>query len=125
MVNLFGLFGRSREVRLVDDAVRAHGLHSALLPDAVKFTVVRLLKATPEGVTPENTKRAGELLAWCMMGEEEFLENNGTVIARHADARVGAAVEEGDSLDAQLVLLTLQAKVCHPAIIDRYGLSAG
>lgn len=124
MVNLFGLFGRSREVRLIDDAVRAHGLHKALVPDAVKFTVIRLLKDTPEGVSPEATMHAGELLAWCMLGADEFTDNNGTVAARHADSRMAEAVEAGDSLDAQLVLLTLQAKVCHPAIIDRYGLSA-
>ncbi|WP_404386071.1 hypothetical protein [Caenispirillum salinarum] len=124
MISLFGLFGRSREVRLIEDGVRAHGLHKALVPDAVKFTVVRLLKETPEGVTPESTCRAGELLAWCMLGEDEFTENNGTVSARHADARVAEAIESGDSLDAQLVLLTLKANVCHPAIIDRYGLSA-
>lgn len=124
MVSLFGLFGRSREVRLVEDGARAHGLHKALVPDAVKFTVVRLLKQTPDGVTQESTHRAGELLAWCMLGEDEFTENNGSVAARHADIRMAEAVEAGDSLDAQLVLLTLQARVCHPAIIDRYDLSA-
>lgn len=77
MVSLFGLFGRSREVRLIDDAVRVHGLHAALVPDAVKFTVVRLLKATSEGLSPETTRRAGALIAWCLLGEAEFTENNG------------------------------------------------
>ncbi len=41
------------------------------------------------------------------------------------EGRLAAAPEAGDSLDARVVLLTLQARVIQPSVVERYGLEAG
>jgi hypothetical protein len=38
------------------------------------------------------------------------------------ERRIEAALQFGESLDAQLVLLTLHAKVIQPSVVQAYGL---
>ncbi len=46
MLGFFGIFGRSHELRRLDQAVRAVGLHPVLVPEAVKLTTRRSFSAT-------------------------------------------------------------------------------
>ena len=43
-LGLFGVFGRSGDLRALDDALRAAGMHPALAPEAVKIAALNLLK---------------------------------------------------------------------------------
>ena len=43
-LGLFGVFGRSDDLRSLDKAFRAFDLHPARVPDAVKLTALNLLK---------------------------------------------------------------------------------
>jgi hypothetical protein len=125
MFALFGLLGRSREVQQLDHAVRATGLHPRLMPEAVKLTAIKLLKqAHGATLAPQAYEAAAALLSYCMLGAGVFADTNGAAAADAVEARIDAALQAGDSLDAQLVLLTLHAKVIEASVVDRYGLRA-
>jgi hypothetical protein len=119
-------FGRSREVRRLDDSLRAAGLHPALAPDAVKIAALKLLTETGHGASPDARacRIAAEMIAYCALGDRDFGEDQGRRAAHAMEARLEAALEAGDSLDARLVLLALHARIAHPALIDRYDLRA-
>jgi hypothetical protein len=125
MLGFFGIFGRSRELRRIDQELRARGLHPRLMPEAVKLTALKLLReavgtAEPD---PDAIAEAAALLAYCCLGGEAFAEANDARLTRAVEARVEAATEAGDSLDARLVLLTLHASVIQPEVVERHGLA--
>lgn len=127
MFGFFALFGRSREVRRLDDALRAAGLHPALMPDAVKIAALKLLKEEGLGTSPdlEACAIAAEILTYCSLGDQGFEEEHGRGAARTLEARLEAALEAGDSLDARLILLALHAGIIQGALVDRFDLRAG
>lgn len=122
MLGLFGIFGRSEELRRLDQALRTVDLHPRLVPEAVKLTTLKLLKES--GLKPRSYASAAELLAYCMLGRQAFFHTNEQSLTDKVEARLAAAVEAGDSLDARIVLLTLHAGVIQPSVVERYGLEA-
>ncbi|MDH3235623.1 MAG: hypothetical protein OEQ29_19040 [Alphaproteobacteria bacterium] len=122
MLGFFGKFGRSQELQRLDEALRGVGLHPQLVPEAVKLTALKLLKEA--GLGPGSYAAAAELLGYCMLGVQGFIDNNDPSLAESVEARLAAALETGDNLDARLVLLTLHAGVIQPSVIERYGLEA-
>jgi hypothetical protein len=122
MLGLFGIFGRSEELRRLDQALRAVDLHPRLVPEAVKLTTLKLLKES--GLDPRSYASAAELLAYCMLGRQAFFHSNGQSLTDKVEARLAAALDAGDSLDARVVLLTLHAGVIQPSVVERYGLEA-
>lgn len=120
MLRLFSLFGKSAAMNALDDALRASGVHPLLVPEAVKLTVIRLLKR--EGSTAGQNAQlaeAADLLAYCILGRDPFVDSNGARAADRAEQRMEAAISAGDSLDARLILLTLHAGHIAPDIADR------
>ncbi len=126
MFGFSALFGRSREVRRLDDALRAAGLHPNLVPDAVKIASLKFLKEAGYGhiPAPEACADTAGMLAYCMLGDHGFGVENGTARARALKTRLEAALDAGDSFDARLVLLTLHAGLTQNALADRYQLQA-
>ena len=127
MFGFSALFGRSREVRRLDDALRATGLHPALMPDAVKIAALKLLTEAGYGSSPDSRAcaLAAEMLTYCILGDQGFHEEKGGGAAQLLEARMEAALKAGDSLDAQFILLTLHAGITQGALIDRFNLKAG
>ncbi len=127
MLGLFGIFGRSRELQRLDQAVRAVGLHPRLVPEAVKLTVLKLFNEAHRGASPAPRAyhAAAEMLGLCMLGPQGFTEANGLGLTEATEARLEAALEAGDSLDARLVLLALHAGVIQVQLVERYQLEAG
>lgn len=123
MLGLFGRFGRARDLRHLDDTLRSAGLHPALVSDAVKMTVIRLLKAA-HGETEPHIPDAAALLAFCTLGPGPFAETNGTKAAEAIEHRIHAAVAQGDGLDAEIVLLAIHAETIHPDVVEAFGLDA-
>lgn len=125
-LGLFGIFGRSQELRDFDKALRAVDLHPNLVPDAVKLTAVKLIKEQAQGraPVPESYRAAVELLAYCMLGAESFAGANDAELASQVERRIEAALDRNDSLDAQLVLLTLHAKVIQPSVVEFFQLES-
>lgn len=118
MFGVFSLFGRAREIQALDLALRAEGLHPRLVPDAVKMTVVRLARV--EGIT--DVTPAAPLLAHCVLGAAGHAEEAGADKAAAAAARLAEAIAVGDSLDAHLVLLTMEAGIIHPDLVADHAL---
>ncbi len=126
MLGLFGMFGRSQELQSLDQALRDGGLHPRLVPDAVKLTTLKLLKeAGGANPCPRQYEAAAELLGYCVLGAQGFTDCNGPGLTESVEARLAAAIEVGDSLDARVVLLALHAGLIQPAVVERYGLEAG
>jgi hypothetical protein len=125
-LGLFGLFGRSIELREFDKALRSVDLHPNLVPEAVKLTAVSLLgEHAKDGEPAPNSYRASaEIIAYCMLGGGAFAHANDARLASAVERRIEAALEPGTSLDAKLVLLTLHAKLIQPSVVDYFKLEA-
>lgn len=123
---IFGIFGRSHDLRELDRALRAVDLHPRLVPEAVKLTTVNLLKNHAGGHEPPQDAyhTAAEMVAYCMIGAEAFAGANGDPLALKVERRIEAALTAGDSLDAQLILLTLHAGVTQPSVVREFRLTS-
>ncbi len=96
------------------------------MPEAVKLTMVSLLKERAEGGEPAPSayRAAAEIVAYCMIGSEAFAAANDTQSALDVEKRIELALISGTNLDAQLVLLTLHAGVCQRSVIERFQLES-
>jgi hypothetical protein len=125
------MFGRSSDLRQLDQALRAVDIHPALVPEGAKLAIVNLMKDHAGGrLPPEHAYRpTAELVGYCMIGAEAFENANGLTARLAAEDRIERAIEaeaEGRSgvaaQDAQFILLTLHAKLIQPAVIERFDL---
>ena len=125
-IGFLGRFGRSSDLRQFDDALRSLDVHPNLVPEPVKITVVNLLKDHAPGTdaAAQSYRAAAEIVGYCMIGAEPFAGANGEPLARQTERRIEAALESGDSLDAQLILLTLHANVIQPSVVERFQLQS-
>jgi hypothetical protein len=125
-IGLFGMFGRSSDLRQVDQALRSVDVHPRLVPEAVKLTIASLVKerATGGDEAPHLYRAAAEIIGYCMVGAEAFAGANDAQLALDVERRIELALIAGTNLDAQLVLLTLHAGVCQPSVIERFSLEA-
>jgi hypothetical protein len=125
-LGLFGIFGRSSDLRQLDRALRSVDLHPRLVPEAVKLALVKLLKEHALGAepAPQSYRAAAEIVAYCMIGADGFVAANDPQLARQVEARIEKVLESGDNLDAQLVLLTLHAKVIQPSVVHMFRLES-
>ncbi|MPZ39836.1 MAG: hypothetical protein GEU95_17605 [Rhizobiales bacterium] len=125
-IGFMGIFGRSGDLRQLDQALRSVDLHPKMVPEAVKLTVCALLKdqAQSNHPPPEVYRPAAEIVAYCMIGAEGFAGVNGEELTLAVERRIEAALVAGDSFDAQLVLLTLHARVIQPSVVERFGLES-
>ena len=125
---LFGIFGRSHDLRQFDQSLRSLDVHPALVPEAVKLTAVNLLKdhAVGDEPAPQAYKAAAEIIGYCLIGAESFAGANTADLATQVEGRIEAALDYTASLDAQLVLLALHSKIIQPSVVTAFGLeSAG
>jgi hypothetical protein len=125
-IGFMGFFGRSGDLRQFDQALRSVDLHPRLVPEAVKLTAVSLLKEhfDTDDPAPAAYRAAAEIVGYCMVGDDAFAGANGEVLALAVERRIETALDTGQNLDAQLVLLTLHAKVIQPSVVHRYGLES-
>jgi hypothetical protein len=123
-MGFLGRFGRSSDLRQLDEALRALDLHPNLVPEPVKITVVNLLKDHADHGSPaaESYAQAADIVAYCMVGADGFAGANGEDAMRRVEDRIEAALKSGDSLDAQLILLTLHAEVIQPSVVAHFRL---
>lgn len=125
ILSVFGIRGRSKEVHRLDDALRAVGVTPKRVPDSVKLTVLKLSKEAEGGALADvdaSCARAAPMLAYCVLGREEFDKANGPDATAAIEARLHQAIESGESLDAQFAMVTLVAQVALPEVIERFGL---
>ena len=125
ILSIFGIRGRAKEVYRLDGAMRVVGLPPKGVPDSVKLTVLNLLKDAEGGVIADidaSCTRAAPMLAYCVLGREELSKANGPGATTAIEARLHHAIENGESLDARIAMLTLVAKVTQPEVIERFDL---
>lgn len=117
------MFGRSSDLRELDAALRKVDLHPALVPEGVKLAIVNLMKDhLGDEPPPQAYPPVARLFGYCVAGPDAFECVNGDPVLENQ--RIEAALESGDSLDAQIVLLALHAKLINPEVVERFGLAA-
>ncbi|CAH2397721.1 conserved hypothetical protein [Mesorhizobium ventifaucium] len=119
------MFGRSGDLRQLDAALRDVDLHPALMPEGAKLTIVNLMKDHwPDEPPAQAYPPVAQLLGYCIAGPEAFEQSNGLQLRLDAERRLEAALEAGDSFDAQIILMTLHAKLISGEVVERHGLNA-
>lgn len=124
-LGFFGVFGRSADLRQIDEAFRALDVHPKTIPEAVKLAMARFLKeASGDEPPPQAYRRAAELVGYCVIGANPFAGANGEALTDDVERRIEQALIYGTSIDAQLVLLTLHARIVQPSVVDAFDLEA-
>src|ERR1700751_1476470 len=115
------MFGRSGDLRPLDDALRKADLHPALVREGVKLTIVNLMNDRwPDEPPADAYSSVAQLCGYCVAGPETFEQANGKELTLEVEGRIEAALEAGDSFDAQIVLMTLHAKLINAEVVERY-----
>lgn len=125
ILSVFGIRGRPKEVHRLSDALRDAGIRPALVPDSVKIAVIKLLRENDGGKIADidtSCEKAAPMVAYCMLGRDEYAEVNDVAAADEVENRLRLAIDSGESLDAQLAMLTLLARVTHPDVVDTFDL---
>ncbi len=124
---MFALFGPSREMQNLNEALRVAGVHPRTIPDAVKITTLKQLKEANGGAPPDShaMANAADLLAYCVLGPQAYAAKNDPQRIEAVEQRLNAAVENGYGLDARLILLTLHAGLTHRELVERHQLDIG
>lgn len=118
------MFGRSSDLCQLDAALRGVDLHPALVPEGVKMTIVNLMKDHGIDEMPEAYPAVAEMFGYCVMGANAFETVHGGERLEAIEARVEKALEAGEGMDAQLLLLAVHAKLIQPELVERYGIEA-
>ncbi len=125
ILSFFGIRGRPKEVHRLSDALIDAGIHPALVPDSVKIAVIKLLRENDGGKIADidtSCEKAAPMVAYCMLGRDEYADVNDVAAADEVENRLRLAIDSGESLDAQLAMLTLLASVTHPDVVDTFDL---
>lgn len=125
-IGLFGRFGRSEDLRRLDEALRALDVHPMTVKEAVKLAAIRLMRDAEgrDDPSPGAYGPAAEIVAYCMMGPDPFAHANGEVALARVERRVERALDHPDALDASLVLLAMKSGIISPVVVDKFGLEA-
>ena len=84
------MFGRSGDLRQLDDALRQADLHPALVPEGVKLTIVNLMHDRwPDEPPPQAYPSVARLFGYCIAGPEAFERANGHEHRLDAERRPG------------------------------------
>ncbi|WP_366658456.1 hypothetical protein [Fodinicurvata sp. EGI_FJ10296] len=127
MLGFLGIFGRADDLRRLESAFRAVGLHPRVVPDAVKIAAIRQLRRDPDSdgsVSDADCASAAVLLTYCIIGPGGLAAETDVSTVEAVEERVERAVAAGDSTDARLILLALHAGLVESGVIDRYGLES-
>tara|TARA_B100000676_G_scaffold302156_1_gene350615 strand:- start:744 stop:1136 length:393 start_codon:yes stop_codon:yes gene_type:complete len=126
ILSIFGIRGRPKEVHHLNDAIRKVGIQPSLVADSVKISVIKLLREAEGGNFTDivtSCEKAAPMVVYCMLGREDYEEVNNGEAADEIEKRLSLAINSGDSLDAQLIMLTLFANIAHPAVIEKFDLN--
>lgn len=119
MLGLFNIFGRSDSLKALDQAFRDFDVHPRLVPEAVKLAAIRLMQKASDAdyvLRDADYAKAAEILSFAILGKDQFVASNSLLAAERAEQRVEEAIEDGDSMDAKLILLAVHAGVVHPTL---------
>src|SRR5690606_36468851 len=94
------------------------------IPEGVKMAAVSLMSEGVAEPCEDAYPPIGALMAFCAFGLEEFEEHNVAAASAHTRSRLERALEEGEGLDASIVLLMLHARLLHRSLKDHYGIEA-
>ncbi|MEM9045775.1 MAG: hypothetical protein AAGC81_13885 [Pseudomonadota bacterium] len=125
MLGLFNFFGRSERLKAFDQALLEFDVHPRLVPEAVKLTTIKLMQKGSDAeyvLRDADYERAAELLSYAILGPDQFAASNSPDAAQAAEQRLEEAIDAGDSLDAELILLALHSSIIHTTIAEQFDI---
>jgi hypothetical protein len=124
-LGFFGTYGRSSDLRQLDDALRTFDVHPKLVPEPVKLTIAKFLKEDFGDEPPAVAfDQAAELVCYCVVGANGFAGSNGTNATQAVENRIEKSLLSGRNLDARIILLALHAKIIQPSVIEMFDLES-
>ena len=92
----------------------------------MKLTVIQILRQSRPGPAGPDAAHedAAQLLAYCILGRNQFIASNSTDAADRAQHRLEAAIAAGEWVDARILLLAFHSGVLAPEIADRFDVEA-
>lgn len=124
-LGFFGAYGRSSDLRQLDDALRTFDVHPKLVPEAVKLTIAKFLKEDFGDEPPAVAfDKAAELVCYCVVGANGFAGANGTNATQAVENRIEKSLLSGRNLDARIILLALHAKIIQPSVVEMFDLES-
>ena len=125
MLGLFNIFGRADSLKALDQAFRTFDIHPRTVPEAVKLTTIRLMRRASDAghkLRDADYEKAAELLSYSILGRDQFVASNTLAASVVAERRLEQAIADGDSLDAELLLLALHSGLIHSRIADQFDI---
>ena len=126
ILSIFGIRGRPKEVHYLNDAIREVGIQPSMVADSVKIAIIKLLREAEGGNFIDIVASCGKvapMVVYCMLGRDNYEELNNGEAADQIEKRLSLAINSGNSLDAQLIMLTLFSNVAHPDVIEKFDLN--
>ena len=126
ILSIFGIRGRPKEVHYLNDAIREVGIQPSMVADSVKIAIIKLLREAEGGNFTDIVASFGKvapMVVYCMLGRDNYEELNNGEAADQIEKRLSLAINSGNSLDAQLIMLTLFSNVAHPDVIEKFDLN--
>ncbi|WEX09843.1 hypothetical protein [Chelativorans sp. AA-79] len=123
-IGFFGIFGRSEDMRRLDEALRRAGVHPDSVPEGVKLAAVTLMSREEAEPSASAYPPVGELMAFCILGSGDFAAHNGEPRLESVTRRMEAALDEGEGQDAGIILLMLHAKLIDSGLLELYDIGA-
>ena len=124
----FGIGERQKRLELLDDGLRAVGVHPSVVDEGIKLAILKLKKqalaaaGAKSGTAGEETllHDCAWLFGYCYLGPKDFEEAHGAELAEAWEARLGAAEHNLASGDAEVALLALTSGFADDEIAARF-----
>tara|TARA_B100000686_G_scaffold355057_1_gene469482 strand:- start:1129 stop:1524 length:396 start_codon:yes stop_codon:yes gene_type:complete len=117
------LFGRSRKIEELCDALRASGIHPNIVPDAILITIIKLLKKHyGNDINPSLTSTAS-FFAYLLIGRESLDYSSENSSIANLENRLTTALNDSKGLDYELLALTYHSGLINPLVRKEFKIS--
>ena len=126
MLGFFNIFGRSPDLKALDQALRDAGVHPRTVPEAVKLDGRSAPARGAGGRVPEAAFRRRRAVARVLHARQRPVHRQQQhPAAERVESRLERAIAFGDSLDAKLLLLALHSGIMVAEVADRFDVETG
>tara|TARA_Y100001970_G_C14259133_1_gene878152 strand:+ start:8132 stop:8536 length:405 start_codon:yes stop_codon:yes gene_type:complete len=119
----FSFFGKTRKIDQLNYALREAGIHPALVPDSVLYTIVKLLRNSQYNTTGGDLHSIATLIAYIMLSKRAQIYIDNPKEASSIEYRIENALNKENNFDSQIILLAFHANLIHPEVINEFNIS--
>lgn len=124
LFRMFGTFGRKKELHMIDDGLRSHGVVSNSVPEAVKLAFWSRVR--DHGFEPANKEKhlndLAAFLAFLCQGFEDFSANVSDEKAKELQKRLEQTLDNPNRIESEITVLALHAGIAHDTVATVFSL---